>query len=280
MSFFSPCRSPHRKSRSGIVKRVVQRLFPSSGSSVIPDSPNEYAVKEAASSFILTDFNDSPIESLLVQHNNHVTPKLKPINVKASSSKENSPYDVFPSVAGSVCLYIGHTIFDETENENDSNYGWKALSAVAYLLQGDRKSSDITSASTENAKRISRMLTIKEFLSLAATSVRVCSTETEDSSIFVAGMMVDLTYRCRRQIHISAVGTVFNLILLLLLRYEACHDVRLSRANLITIGVVCGHLSGRICELLDVSVSCDVNDIYSVYADLAPLDVSTHSGCA
>ena len=78
----------------------------------------------------------------------------------------------------------------------------------------------------------------------------------------------------------SVVGTVFNLILLLLLRYDACHDVRLSRTNLIAIGIVSGHLSGRICELLDFSKSCDVNDIYCVYADLEPLEVLTQSVCA
>ncbi len=258
---------------------MVQRLFPSSGSTVIPDSPNAYAVKEVAPSFILTGLK--PIESLPVQahHNDHVAPVIKLIDGKSSCGNDNS-YGVFPSVAGSVCLFIGRTVFDERGNEAGSNYGWKALSAVAYLLQGDRDSADIASASMDNAKRISRMSTVNDFLFVAATSTRRCLTEKGYSPTVAAGMLVDLTYSCRREIHMSVVGTVFNLILLLLLRYDACHDVRLSRTNLIAIGIVSGHLSGRICELLDFSKSCDVNDIYCVYADLEPLEVLTQSVCA
>lgn len=252
VSFLSPCQSRLRKPRNGLVKRVTQRLFPSSGSTIIPDSLNEDedAVKEAASLFILSGFNDSPIESLPVQHNSHVTPVIKLVDGKASSSKGRSPYGVFPSVAGAVCLFIGRAIFDGTDNENGENYGWKAVSAVAHLLQGDRETVAITSASMENSKRISRMLSTKDIMS------------------FTAGILVNLTSSCRRQIHPELFGTVFNLILLLLLRFDVCHDVQLSRTTLITVGVVSGHLSGRIDELLDLSEPCDVNDIYSVYADL------------
>ncbi len=281
MSFLSPCRSPNRKSRSGIVKRVVQRLFPSSGSTVIPDSRNEYTMKEVASSTMLTGFNDTPIDSFPApQHNRHVTPVTKPIDDKSSSGKEDSHYDVFPSVAGSVCLFIGRTVFDGRDNKAGLNFGWKALSAVAHLLQGDRESADITSASMENAKRISQISTMKDFLLFVpASSIKKCSMEKKDLPSVIAGMLVELTYNCRREIHMPVVGTVFNLILLLLLRYDACHDVRLSRANLITIGIISGHLSGRICELLDFSEICDVNDIYSVYAGLEPLEALAHSVC-
>lgn len=236
MSFLSPCRSPHRKPRNGFVKRVTQRLFPLYGSTAIPDSPNEDAVKEAASSF--------------------------------SSSKGVPPYGVFPSVAGAVCLFIGRAIFDEADNKNGASYGWKAVSAVAHLLQGDRESVAITSASMENAKRISRMLTTEDFLSVVAASDRGCATEMKDLSMFVPGILVNLSSSCRRQIHSEVFGTLFNLILLLLLRYDVCHDVQLSRTTLIAVGIVSGHLSGRIGELLDLSKKCDVNDIYSVYADL------------
>jgi len=247
VSFLSPCQSRQWKPRHGLVKRVTQRLFPLSNSTIIPDSLNEDAVKEAASLFILSGFNDSPIESLPVQHNSHVLPVIKLVDGKACS-KGNSPYGVFPSVAGAVCLFIGRAIFDGTDSDKGENYGWKAVSAVAHLLQGDRETVAITSASMENAKRISRMLSAKDILSFTA--------------------LVNLTSSCRRQIHPELFGTVFNLILLLLLRYDACHDVQLSRTTLITVGVVSGHLSGRIDELLDLSEPCDVNDIYSVFADL------------
>ena len=268
VSFLSPCQSRLRKPRNGLVKRVTQRLFPSSGSTIIPDSLNEDedAVKEAASLFILSGFNDSPIESLPVQHNSNVTTVIKLVDRKASSSKGSSPYGVFPSVAGAVCLFIGRAIFDGTDDENGEHYGWKAVSAVAHLLQGDRETMAITSASMENAKRISRMLSTKDLLSFTAASDRECAKE--ESSMFISGILVNLSSSCRQQIHPELFGAVFNLILLLLLRYDVCRDVQLSRTTLITVGIVSGHLSGRIDELLDLSEPCDVNDIYCVYADL------------
>jgi hypothetical protein len=96
-----------------------------------------------------------------------VSPDIKLVDGKASSSKRNSPYGVFPNVAGAVCLFIGR-IFDGTDNDNGEKYGWKAVSLVAHLLQGDREMVAITSASMENAKRTSRMLSAKDILSSTA----------------------------------------------------------------------------------------------------------------
>jgi ABC-type bacteriocin/lantibiotic exporter with double-glycine peptidase domain len=83
-----------------------------------------------------------------------------------------------------------------------------------------------------------------------------------------SNILVKLSRNCIQQISRELVGSVFNLVLLLLLRCDVCQDVQLSRATLITVGIVSGHLSGRINELIDLSQSSDINDIYSLYADL------------
>ncbi len=90
--------------------------------------------------------SDSPPQFPRKQHNSHLSPVIKLVDGKASSSKRNSPYGVFPNVAGAVYLFIGR-IFDGTDNDNGENYGWKAVSLVAHLLQGDREMVAITSAS-------------------------------------------------------------------------------------------------------------------------------------
>lgn len=202
---------------------------------------------------ILSGFDDSPLA-------------VNMVGGKVSNSNEMSPYDVLPSVAGAVCLFIGHAIIDGTNNAN--NHGWKAVSAVAHLLQGDRESVAITSACREIAMRISQNLTIEELVYIGSTATDIRCPLARGDSTKLASILVKLSRNCIQQISRELVGSVFNLVLLLLLRCDVCQDVQLSRATLITVGIVSGHLSGRINELIDLSQSSDINDIYSLYADL------------
>ena len=252
-SFFSPCRSRHRKPRYGIIKRVTQTLLPSYP--LKEDSKEvESQIDTEGNRSILSGFDDSPLA-------------VNMFGGKVSNSNEMSPYDVLPSVAGAVCLFIGHAIIDGTNNAN--NHGWKAVSAVAHLLQGDRESVAITSACREIAMRISQNLTIEELVYIGSTATDIrCPLARGDLTKLASNILVKLSRNCIQQISPELVGSVFNLVLLLLLRCDVCQDVQLSRATLITVGIVSGHLSGRINELIDLSQSSDINNIYSVYADL------------
>ncbi len=244
-SFLSRCQTPKQKPSTRFFQRVT-RVWVSSGCSVNDSSQEEDAIHEAASSFILSGLGEASIMS----HDND-------IQIYNSTS--------LTSVAGAVCLFIDHEIVSGgRENEHDIlSYGWKAVSLVAHLLQGDRETSAIASAGSANAKAISRMLTIQDFFaaypSLSKVGDGACC-------VSVVGLLESITLRCRQQIHFQALNSVFNLVLLLLLRNDACLDVNLCRPTLVVVGIVSGHLSGRIGELLDLAETSTINSIYSLYA--------------
>lgn len=246
VSFLSGCRTPKQKPRSGILQRVFKRILVSSESPIDSVLQEEDAIHEEASSFILSGLGEAST---------------------MSRGNENLPSHCSPptSVAGAVCLFIEYEIiFAGAENEYGTlRYGWKAVSLIAHFLQGERETNAITSAGTANAKAITRMLKIKDFLS--CTPYDGSHLKDDDSCAFLTSLLVEITSRCRQQIHSEAASSIFNLVLLLLLRNDACYDVQLCRTTLIMVGIVSGHLSGRICELLS-DTSCDVNKIYSLFA--------------
>ena len=131
------------------------------------------------------------------------------------------------------------------------------MSVIAHLLQGDRETAVITSAASSNAQRISSMLILQDF--------NAAFNDSGDTDNTVADHLVNLTLTCRQQINSQAFGFVFNLILLILLRHNTCHDVQLCKGTLVAIGIVSGHLSGRISEILDPADRGCAYQIYSVY---------------
>mmetsp|Transcript_29014 Transcript_29014/g.61316 ORF Transcript_29014/g.61316 Transcript_29014/m.61316 type:complete len:370 (-) Transcript_29014:164-1273(-) len=277
VSFLSPCRTPVKKSRVGVIKKVVTKLFKSADSPVKNNSLEENAIHEAASSFILSGFDDqprkrNPCEPLPLASEPELANGDQIVSDESFDDEGILPTDILPpkTVAGAVCLFIVHAIgICGGDKKNKSvNYGWKAVSTVAHLLQGDRDTMAITSAGSANAKALTQILTREDFLDAGT----ICNqtgqvADKEDPCHTIANGMGHLTTECQQQIHSQAFGTVFNLILLLLLRYDSCHDVQLCKVALITVGIVSGHLSGRIHELLELSESqCVVNDIYLLYA--------------
>lgn len=281
------CRTPNKKrvgvtpnkKRVGVIKKMVTKFFPPADPPAAPPANNtEDAINAAASSFVLSGFDDASIKSL---------PCTPPPALSDPTPSDDNPCDSdgtsddadtvsvdVPSpatVSGAVGLFISHVIvFGGPHCRHDTtNYGWKACTLVAHLLQGDRVTVDITSACSTNAQTLTQVLVMEDFLAV----VRIDNNSrhavnTEGSSCeAIASWLVHLTSDCCQQIHSTAFGTVFNLVLLLLLRYDTCHDVRLCRATLIGIGIVSGHLSGRTSELLPPSETpCDVNAIYTLYA--------------
>jgi hypothetical protein len=111
---------------------------------------------------------------------------------------------------------------------------------------------------------------VEEFYAAATSDPRLehMIADEEDPCKIVVMLVNNLSSDCRQQIHSKAFDEVFNLVLLLLLRYDTCHDVRLCRTTLILVGIVSGHLSGRIGELIDLSeMECDLAHLYSLYRE-------------
>lgn len=245
-SFLPRCQTPKQKPSSGFFQRAT-RVWAASDGSINDSSQEEDAIHEAASSFILSGLGEDSI----TRYDNEIQIIYK-----------SAP---LTSVAGAVCLFIDHQIVSggREDNEHDIlSYGWKAVSLVAHLLQGDRETSVIASAGAANAKAISRMLTVQDFC-----AVNPFLSKVRDGADFtsVVSVLERITLRCRQQIHFQALNSVFNLVLLLLLRSDACLDVNLCRPTLVVVGIVSGHLSGRIGELLDLAETSTINRIYSLY---------------
>ena len=247
-SFLPHCQTPKQKPANGIFQRMTKRFLAGSGSSINNCLQEEDAIHEAASSFIHSGLDGASI---------------------TSRGNDASTYNRLPftSVAGAVCLFIDHEIVSGgiDKKQDMLRYGWKAVSLVAKLLQGERETSAITSAGSENSKAVCRMLTINDFVAAYPPPGNV---RMQDNICceFVASVLDRITLRCRQQIHTQALDSVFNLVLLLLLRNNTCLDVKMCRPTLTVVGIVSGHLSGRIGELLDLAEASTVNSIYSLYA--------------
>jgi hypothetical protein len=256
---------PHK---TGVLSIMATHLFP-------PKHPtngdeDEDAINCAASSFILSGF-DSPVKSHLstplpvrqdiarsmfyVGHDKGMLPG-------DSCDRKNAtiPYsDV--TVAGAVSVFISHVIgFSKSSHllhTTNPKAGWKTVSAVAHLLQGDRETVAITSAASAIAINISQTSTIK----VAHEYIQGKG----DGQTIILQFLRRLIFECAAQVEPEAAGVIFNLILLLLLRYDTCEDVHASRTILIIVGIVSGHVSGRISELIDLSLS---SPMQSMYCDL------------
>ena len=262
VSFISSCRTPRQKKapRVGIIKKVVKKLFPSASPSENNDTSQqveESAIHDAASSFILSGFgNMSPVKSTPLSEVPLEDNDVKSEPEVVDHNTPDIPTFSTTTVAGTVCLFINHIMISRMV-DNAPNYGWKIMSVIAHLLQGDRETAVITSAASSNAQRISSMLILQDF--------NAAFNDSGDTDNTVADHLVNLTLTCRQQINSQAFGFVFNLILLILLRHNTCHDVQLCKGTLVAIGIVSGHLSGRISEILDPADRACAYQIYSVY---------------
>ena len=255
-----PVRTTPCKTRDGVIEKVITKLFSSADPSADAQANcTEDAIAEAASSFIISGFDD------MIIYTSPCTPLPAAADPKLSDDKTSEcedASDVF-SVSGAVGIFISHVIACDIPrcNNNTKKYGWKACALVAKILQGDRETADIASACSPNAQALTQLLVMKDFLAVIGHHIN----NEGKSCTAIVNWLDHLTSDCRRQIHSKAFETVFNLVLLLLLRNDTCHDLRICRATLIGIGLISGHLSGRINELLS-ETPCDVTDIYSLYA--------------
>ena len=265
----TPCRAFHNgRTKSGIISKVVGNLF----------SPSKYqengrvdedAIHDAASSFIISGF-DSPAKTRLTTplpvrqdvarsmhiHDDNNTRRKLSFDMSNTDGDQLEYYDV--TVAGAVSVFINDTIglgeeFQQHSQRTHQN-GWKAVSLVAHLLQGDRETSAITSVASPNALRISRVSTIKVKSPLDHSD--------NNTNKIILNFLQQLISECTAQIQSDASGVIFNLILLLLLRYETCEDVHASKTTLVIVGIVSGHISGRISELVDLSSENPIRSLY------------------
>jgi len=244
--------------KPGIVSKVAS-LFRSSKSrrSVNAEAPEEVVINEAASSFISSGFH-IPVKW------RPKLPGVEPSNEKTSHI--DSSDDVFENirsnslitsatVAGIMSAFIGDAIgLDQNVEryQNRCKCGWKAITAVAHMIQGDRETSAISSAGSENAANVARLITEKELI-FAADRYLIYKREEMTPAKKIGLLLRCLVADCDGQLNNEAMESIFNLVLLLLLRYDMCEDVRRNRTTLILVGVVAGHLGGRLQELIDSS---------------------------
>ena len=259
VSFIS-CRSQNRKPREGLVTKVVSRLFHPTRASK-NNSFEEDAIYEAATSFIISgfDYDTTPTEAC---------------NDETKHQANDTVNTQTVTVAGSASAFLSYAVGLNRVTTLRSE-GWKVVSIIAYLIQGDRDSLSIIDASSSNAGRISRLVTVDELHDYACTFDARMGLERDSGNTQnqpILSCLEHLTSKCRQQIHSDAVEYILNLVLLLILRHDSCEDVQLHRGALILIGIVCGHLCGRITDLIDVSEESDVYLIYQAFAQQCHID--------
>jgi hypothetical protein len=248
---FLSCRS---KPREGLVTKVVSRIFPTAWAPK-NNSFEETAIYEAATSFIVSgfDYDDKAFTSTKV-------------NGTCNDETKHGGNDIFDTpmvtVAGSTCTFLSHIIGLNCKATCRAG-GWKVASTIAYLIQGDTDTVTISNAASLNAVRISQMVTVDDLREICISADHI-SSERERCKAHnkIVSCLEHLASQCRDQIHTDGVEFILNLVLLLLLRHDICKVVQLRRDELILIGIVCGHLSGRITDLIDLSQESDVCLIY------------------
>ena len=252
---FISCRSQNRKPREGLVTKVVSRLFQSSR---FPNNSfEEDAIYEAATSFIISGFNYDEKALTVVEANGTCT-----------SETNHDGNDTFDkpslSVTGSTSIFLCHAIGLNCEQARG---GWKIASTIAYLIQGDRETLAISDAAASNAVGISQLVSVDELRDFCTFDHRIYSESASQQAhiVKVVSFLEHLTSHCCDQMHSDAVESILNLVLLLLLRHDACEDVQHHRGGLILIGIVCGQLSGRITDFIDLSQECDVTRVYQAF---------------
>lgn len=269
---FISCRSQNQKPKESLVTKVVSRLFLSSEAPK-NNSFEEDAIYEAATSFIISgfDYDEKAIASSesigIASTESNDIPSTESSSIRNGGTHhfDRNSFDTpFISVAGSTCAFLSHAIGFNYKPTSKAG-GWITMSKIACLIQGDRETLAISHAAASNAVRISQLVTVDELRDVFMRDQP--ERASEQSHIKVASFLKHLNSQCCDEIHsYHAVESILNLILLLLLRHDICEDVQLNRGTLILIGIVCGHRSGRITNLINTtSHDCDVHRIYQAF---------------
>jgi len=266
VSFIS-CRSQQQKPKEGLVTKVVSRLFQSSQTPK-HNSFEEDAIYEAATSFIISGFDYDEEAIASIETSGIASTEANGTRSGGTHSDRNSFDTPLISVAGSTCAFLSYAIGFNYKPTSKAG-GWITMSKIACLIQGDRETLAISQAAASNAVRISRLVTVDEFRDVCMFYQPIhFESASQHSHSKVASFLKHLNSQCYDEIHSDhTVESILNLVLLLLLRHDMCEDVQLNRGTLILIGIVCGHRSGRITNLISTtSVDCDVYRIYQAFA--------------
>ncbi len=264
---FISCRSQQQKPKEGLVTKVVSRLFQSSETPK-HNSFEEDAIYEAATSFIISGFDYDEEAIASTETSGIASTEANGIRSGGTHSDRNSFDTPMISVAGSTCAFLSYAIGFNYKPTSKAG-GWITMSKIACLIQGDRETLAISQAAASNAVRISRLVTVDEFRDVCMFYQPIhFESGSQHSHSKVVSFLKHLNSQCYDEIHSDhTVESILNLVLLLLLRHDMCEDVQLNRGTLILIGIVCGHRSGRITNLISTtSVDCDVYRIYQAFA--------------
>jgi len=234
--FLTPCRTQRleRKSRTGILRKVVTSLFVETEKTA-PTNDAEEDIADAASSFVLSGFE----EAMLAEKtgNDSVAEKT------GNDSDEEDSTDGYsregerilveglsrPSVAGAMCMFVCHSI-----QRKDAYRGWRALSAVARIIVGDRSNDAIKRRCSDRVLDICREMKVVD----------------SNDPVGVCKFLKRLDLSCSEQMHAQCCEDVFNLVLILLMSFDS-GDEAMFVPLLVSVGVVTGVATRRIDELID-----------------------------
>ena len=241
-SFLTPCRTPRskRKSRTGILRKVVTALF--SETETAPTDDAEEDITDAASSFVLSGFE----EAMLAERAESYSGLEDYATDGYSGGEESDPVEGLarPSVAGAMCTYVRHAALRE-----DSGRGWDALCAAARIVAGDRSDGAIGRGCSGRARDVCR--------GMGAAGV---------SPGGVRELLTRLDLSLPGRMRAERCGDVFNLVLILLTSFGPGDDVGVFAPLLVSVGVVTGVAAGRVDELIDLE-SRDGDDIHRIYSE-------------
>ena len=253
--------------------RLVTMVSPSLWNNLPKEELDEKAISEAASLFITSVFDESENGIQKATHewndDNDSHSEQLALNgsfVEVASTTSPSVPDtpeVFiepacSSVAGTVGKHLLDVIF-----RSDYNIAWKKANTMARLILGEyRIAHSLSSLESRNANRIAHIFPDKEWNSgllaifddfndtgrnkTQGLEMAFCSKDDNHFARVITGQILN----CSHQAESDSASLIFDLTLSILMRYDLYPDVKILATSLIVVGIVSGHVSGRICELL------------------------------
>jgi len=244
----------------------------------------ETEIQNAAADFIMAGFDDDHPPNNNKKNN---TQLLHGIDDSYLSDNETSqltitdyvPYECFIAVNGSisgvVCKYILKTIFANPTRSRQRYRKWNQIASIAELLVGDLYDQYFYSSYNDDKKSdLTRILNeaLNGVLSPTLLSNLLNTNVYENSvDILIKNCFMKLISECEEQIGSLKAGIVFELIIVLLLQYDHCEYIRSSRAELATVGIVAGHVSGKLIGVLEGNSTWTFTPLGSSYLSAAEI---------
>jgi len=259
--------SPHgveeNKVSNGRVSRLIKMVAPVIWKKETEkDCLNEDEIHQAASSFILSGFDESDefeeisyeSEENSIDHENEEAYGCFDDSTTGTcvSSKLIIPTQLF--VEGSVAGMVGKFLVYVNLSSSVRNFGWRQAADLAQLLLGENQmlispaNSTVQDLLKDDLLSVAMLQHNRKYFQDQSVSHDECHHDPDTYAI--VGFLVRQTVECANQIDYREAALLFDLVLIILARYERCDIVKGLRTYLLLIGVVSGHVAGRVDEIL------------------------------